>query len=72
MNEPRITLQQAVNYEARASFWMSWVGNSKLQDLVGAYLAWKVRRKYGRYVRSIVLANDVAEYRRLHPEVFKA
>lgn len=48
-----ITQKQALLYEARASWWASWISNPFLQDLASRYFAWKVRRKFGRYTLMI-------------------
>lgn len=41
-----------LDYEIRSSWWASWIGNEKLQNLAASYFAWKVRRKCGRWEQS--------------------
>jgi len=39
-----------VDYEVRASWWVQWVSWAWLQHLAARYFAWKVKRKYRRYL----------------------
>lgn len=48
----RMDMREILDYEIRASWWAGWVGITPLQDLAGKYFAWKVRRKYARWVAS--------------------
>ncbi len=50
-NFSRPTIDQILEYESGASKWMRYVSWPWLQNLAGSYLAWKVRRKYNRYIR---------------------
>lgn len=47
-----MTLEQCLDYEIRASWWVSCVSWKSLQPLVGRYFAWKVNRKYSRWFDS--------------------
>ncbi len=51
-------------YETHASWWTGWCYGDFLQTLAAKYFAWKVRRKYRRYVRSMKIA-EVIKTRRL-------
>lgn len=42
-----------LDYEIRGSWWAPLVSFSPLQRLAGSYFARKVRRKYGRWQRSV-------------------
>lgn len=41
---------EIIDYEVNSSFWASLIGWKWGQELSGRYFAWKVRRKYERYV----------------------
>ena len=44
-----------LDYEIRASaWWVGKVGWAPLSKLVAKYFAWKVRRKYDRYMCSMI------------------
>lgn len=45
-----ITMPEALMYEVESSWWASRVSWRWLQSLAGRYFAWKVRRKWGRYI----------------------
>jgi len=49
----RLSMQEVLNYEIHSHWLASWVGFSWGQDLMGRYFAWKVRRKYNRYLISL-------------------
>lgn len=51
----RLTKGEILYYEVSASWWSGWIGNDFLQGLVAKYFAWKVNRKYNRYLRSLEL-----------------
>lgn len=51
----RLTRDEILYYEVSASWWAGWTSNNFLQGLVGKYFAWKVNRKYNRYLRSLEL-----------------
>ena len=40
-----------MDYEVSSSWWASFMFWKWGQDLAGSYYAWKVRRKYGRYIK---------------------
>lgn len=46
----RISLFQAFDYEIRAAGWPARVSVPWMQNLAARYFAWKVRRKYTKYV----------------------
>jgi hypothetical protein len=48
----QITQQQCLDYEIHSSSWASWISNSFLQEIIGKYFAWKVRRKFNNYMVS--------------------
>lgn len=41
-----------LDYEIRSNRIASFIRFAWGQDLIGSYFAWKVRRKYGRYMAS--------------------
>ena len=49
----KITMYDILQYEVHSHWLASWISNSFLQDLTGKYFAWKVARKYKRYISSI-------------------
>jgi hypothetical protein len=51
-----VTRAAAVDYEVRGSWWAMNVGGEWLQRLAGRWFAFKVRRKWGRYSRSLIVA----------------
>lgn len=55
-----ITPEQAALYEIHSSWWAQWVFWSWGQDLAGSYFAWKVRRKWKRYRKSVTAHNEIA------------
>lgn len=55
-----ITPEQAALYEIHSSWWAQWVFWSWGQDLAGSYFAWKVRRKWKRYRKSVTAHNKIA------------
>ena len=48
-----ISRNQVLDYEVQSSWWASWVWWSWGRNLAGSYFAWKVKRKYGRYLISM-------------------
>ena len=50
MENLKISINSIIDYEIKSSWWASLVSNPYLQDLAGRYFAWKVKRKYGRYL----------------------
>ena len=49
----RLSMQEILNYEIHSHWLASWIGFEWGQDLMGKYFAWKVRRKYNRYLVSL-------------------
>lgn len=46
-------LDMIIEYEVRSSWWTPYVSWKWGQELAGSYIAWKVKRKYRRYKKSI-------------------
>ncbi len=57
--KPPVTLRDILLYEVRSSWWAHWIGWAPLQSLAGSYFAWKARRKYARWQRSLEEAERV-------------
>lgn len=49
----RLTRDEILDYEVCTSWWAEWIGNDFLQGLVAKYFAWKVNRKYNRYLHCL-------------------
>lgn len=49
---PMLSISSILDYEVRSSWWASLVSNYYLQKLSGRYFAWKIKRKYNRYLIS--------------------
>jgi len=60
--DDQITVRQALYYEIRGSWWGRFIGWNWLQSLSAAYFAWKVRRKYGRYLCSLKESRRVSDH----------
>lgn len=71
MKVPKVSVMQALDYEVRASWWMSFVWFSWGHTMVGKYLAWKVRRKHRRYNESWEMQDHLAQLKEEFPEMFK-
>lgn len=54
-----------LSYEVQASWWAGYIGWDWAQDLASAYYAWKVRRKYNRYVAGLLEKKRVATLKQL-------
>lgn len=56
-----LTRHEILNYEVKASWWAGFLplGRPWLATIVGAYFAWKARRKWTRYIGSL----DVRKWR---------
>ena len=52
----RISINQAIKYEVRSSWWAGFCTGDKLSTLAGKYFEWKVRRKYNRYLNNLPFA----------------
>ena len=50
---------EILNYEVRSSWWAPWISWAPLQEISGRYFAWKVRRKYRRYLYRIKSEQEV-------------
>ena len=59
MTPERITQKQAMVYEVAASWWASWVFIALMQEMTSSYFAWKVRRKWKRYVATLEMCERV-------------
>jgi len=55
----RLSIQEVLNYEIHSHWLASCVGFPSGQYLMGTYFAWKVRRKYNRYLISLEERNRV-------------
>ena len=51
----RITMKQALRYEIESTWWVGLISYSWLQEIVSRYFAWKVKKKYKRYLFNSVL-----------------
>ena len=54
--KPRVTMQTLVRYEICGAGWPAFVSWGPLQILVASYFAWKVRRKYRRYLQHLEMS----------------
>lgn len=54
-----------LEYEVRASWWARDVSWPPLQRLASRYFAWKVNRKYGRYLASLESEQRLKKIREL-------
>jgi hypothetical protein len=61
--KPVISLTEILDYEVRASWWMREVSWPWAQALAGRYLAWKVKRKWYRYVCSRLMKDEIKAMR---------
>ena len=50
--KPELSVLAILDYELRASPWAKLISWKWLQWVSGHYFAWKVRRKYTRYIAS--------------------
>lgn len=50
--ERKVSINQALDYEIRGSFWASSINSRRLQNLAAKYYTWKVSRKHSRYTKS--------------------
>ena len=48
-----ITIHEALSWEIRSVKWTGWIRGEVFKAWVVAYFAWKVRRKYARYLVSM-------------------
>lgn len=49
----RLSMQEVLNYEIHSHWLAGWIDCEWGQDLMAKYFAWKVRRKYNRYLISL-------------------
>jgi len=49
----RLSMQEVLNYEIHSHWLAGGIGFEWGQDLMGKYFAWKIRRKYNRYLVSL-------------------
>ena len=54
-----LSLDEVLDYEIRSHWLASWIGFEWGQYLIGKYFAWKLRRKYNRYLVSLKERNRV-------------
>lgn len=54
-----LDVRQVLDYEVRSSWWACSINNNWLQNMVGKYFAYKVRRKYKRYKYSYDLNEEM-------------
>lgn len=54
-------IQDFIQYEIRSSWWACYIGNPFLQDLSGRYFAWKTKRKFNRFKKSIEIQNELVK-----------
>ena len=57
----RLSMQEILRYEIHSHWLARWIGFEWGQDLMGKYFAWKVRRKYNRYLVSLEERKRVIE-----------
>ncbi len=55
------TRQWVLEYEITSSPIASWIGWEWGQDLCARYFAWKVNRKYNRYLKSLRIKRELIE-----------
>lgn len=55
-----ISRKQCLDYEIHSSKWANKIGNKYLQKIAGTYFAWKVRKKYNRY---LISKNEEIEFK---------
>lgn len=48
-----------LEYEIRSNLWTPWISWGWLQHIIAWYFAKKTRRKYKRYVKSILLEEKI-------------
>jgi hypothetical protein len=53
---------ECLDYEVNASWLASMLGNKWMQNKMASYLAWKVRRKYRRYIVNKEMKNQLKQY----------
>lgn len=58
MVQRKLTREEILDYEVKASWWAARVNNRYLQELAGSYFAWKINRKYNHYL----IAFDAQEW----------
>lgn len=51
-----------LDYEIKSSWWAGWIGNPKLQFLAAKYFAWKVNRKFNRYLEFYEMKKTLSAY----------
>lgn len=59
-----VSQEDILFYEVGASWWSGLVGNSFLQNLASSYFAWKVKRKYKRYLYMMHRKALIDEYKK--------
>lgn len=57
------SLRKAIlDYEVKSSWWAGWIGNPRLQTLAAKYFAWKVDRKFNRYLEFYKMKQTLSAY----------
>ena len=64
MTTPKLTAADALLYEVAGSPIAGWVSNPFLQSLLSRYYAWKVNRKYQRYLAFYTRPQIIADLNR--------
>lgn len=54
-----LSIHDILLYEIHSHWFAGKIKNTFLQELMGKYFAWKVRRKYNRYLRSMLMKDMV-------------
>ena len=47
-----LSIKDFLSYEVKSNWLAPWIGFRWGQELLGRYFAWKVKRKYKRYIAS--------------------
>ncbi len=61
---PQIPRPLILYYEVHASWWAPWLFCDWMHTLAGKYFAWKVKRKYARYQRSLEVRDELEKLSR--------
>jgi hypothetical protein len=51
--KPQVSIHTLAHYEICGAWWPAFVSWGPLQNLVASYFAWKVKRKYRRYLQHL-------------------
>lgn len=50
MSDAKLSLRDLLEYEVKSSWWSSWLSSKVMQEAAARYFAWKVNRKYARFL----------------------